>query len=57
MKIEFEGHVATLNVKPLTALILAGFLKPSMEGVNIVSAPAKANVASEPSGPDRPRYG
>jgi D-3-phosphoglycerate dehydrogenase len=42
IKIEFEGHVATLNVKPLTALILAGFLKPSMEGVNIVSAPAKA---------------
>ena len=25
----------------LTALVLAGFLKPSMEGVNIVSAPAK----------------
>jgi D-3-phosphoglycerate dehydrogenase / 2-oxoglutarate reductase len=42
IKIEFEGHVATLNVKPLTALLLAGFLKPSMEGVNIVSAPAKA---------------
>jgi D-3-phosphoglycerate dehydrogenase len=42
IKIEYEGHVATLNVKPLTALILAGFLKPSMEGVNIVSAPAKA---------------
>jgi len=42
IKIEYEGHVATLNVKPLTALILSGFLKPSMEGVNIVSAPAKA---------------
>jgi D-3-phosphoglycerate dehydrogenase len=41
IKIEYEGHVATLNTKPLTALILAGFLKPSMEGVNIVSAPAK----------------
>ncbi len=40
--IEYEGHVAMLNVKPLTALILAGFLKPSMEGVNIVSAPLKA---------------
>lgn len=40
--IEYEGYVATLNVKPLTALILAGFLRPSMEGVNIVSAPAKA---------------
>jgi len=42
IKITYEGHVATLNVKPLTSLILAGFLKPSMEGVNIVSAPAKA---------------
>jgi D-3-phosphoglycerate dehydrogenase len=41
IKIEYEGHVATLNVKPLTSLIIAGFLKPSMEGVNIVSAPAK----------------
>ncbi len=42
IKIEYEGAVAALNVKPLTSLILAGFLKPSMEGVNIVSAPAKA---------------
>ncbi|MBU6475463.1 MAG: phosphoglycerate dehydrogenase [Alphaproteobacteria bacterium] len=42
IKISFEGNVAALNTKPLTALILAGFLKPSMEGVNIVSAPAKA---------------
>jgi len=41
IKIEYEGHVATLNIKPLTSLIVAGFLKPSMEGVNIVSAPAK----------------
>lgn len=41
IKIEYEGHVAGLNTKPLTSLILAGFLKPSMEGVNIVSAPAK----------------
>jgi D-3-phosphoglycerate dehydrogenase len=42
IKISFEGAVAGLNIKPLTSLILAGFLKPSMEGVNIVSAPAKA---------------
>ncbi|MCE9507668.1 MAG: phosphoglycerate dehydrogenase [Alphaproteobacteria bacterium] len=42
IRIEYDGHVATLNVKPLTALALAGFLKPSMEGVNIVSAPVKA---------------
>jgi D-3-phosphoglycerate dehydrogenase len=42
IKIEYDGLVAALNVKPLTALVLAGFLKPSMEGVNIVSAPVKA---------------
>jgi D-3-phosphoglycerate dehydrogenase len=41
IRIEFEGHVAALNTKPLTSLILAGFLKPSTEGVNIVSALAK----------------
>lgn len=34
--------MAAVNTKPLTALVLAGFLKPSMEGVNIVSAPARA---------------
>jgi D-3-phosphoglycerate dehydrogenase / 2-oxoglutarate reductase len=42
IQIEYEGLVSTLNIKPLTALVLAGFLKPSMEGVNIVSAPARA---------------
>ncbi len=41
IKISYEGGVAALNTKPLTALVLAGFLKPSMEGVNIVNAPAK----------------
>lgn len=42
IQIEYEGLVAGINTKPLTALVLAGFLKPSMEGVNIVSAPARA---------------
>lgn len=42
IQIEFEGAVAGLNTRPLTALVLSGFLKPSMEGVNIVSAPARA---------------
>lgn len=42
LKIDFEGGVSKLNVRPLVSLVLAGFLKPSMEGVNIVSAPAKA---------------
>jgi D-3-phosphoglycerate dehydrogenase len=42
IEIEYEGLVAGLNTKPLTSLALSGFLKPSMEGVNIVSAPARA---------------
>ena len=42
IQIEYEGLVAALNTRPLTALVLSGFLKPSMEGVNIVSAPARA---------------
>ncbi len=37
--IEYEGDVAELKVKPLTSLILKGILSPSMEAVNIVSAP------------------
>lgn len=40
--IEYEGLVGALNTKPLTALALSGFLRPVMEGVNIVSAPARA---------------
>lgn len=42
IQIEYEGLIASLNTKPLTALVLAGFFKPTMEGVNIVSAPARA---------------
>ncbi len=42
IRISYEGHVALLNLKPLTALVLAGFMKPSMEGVNIVNAPVRA---------------
>lgn len=41
IQIEYEGVVSSLNIKPLTALVLAGFLKPTMESVNIVSAPAR----------------
>ena len=42
IEIEYEGHVADVNTKPLTAILLAGILSPMMEGVNIVSAPARA---------------
>jgi len=40
--IEYEGTVAELNTKPLTAAILQGLLAPLMEGVNMVSAPVIA---------------
>ena len=37
--IEYEGHVAELNVKPLTAVVLEGLLQPLMDSVNMVNAP------------------
>ena len=38
--IEYEGDVARLNMKPLTAAALAGILRPLLQDVNVVSAPA-----------------
>jgi len=40
--IEYEGHVAELNCRPLTAAVLKGLLTPLLETVNMVSAPAVA---------------
>ena len=40
--IEYEGHVATINTRPLTAIVLQGLLKPLMESVNMVNAPIVA---------------
>ncbi len=40
--VAFEGEVASLNVKPLTAAALAGVLRPMLAEVNMVSAPAVA---------------
>lgn len=40
--IEYEGHAAALNVKPLTALVLEGLLAPLMVSVNMVNAPTLA---------------
>jgi D-3-phosphoglycerate dehydrogenase len=40
--IAYEGHVAALNVKPMTAAALAGLLRPMLAEVNLVSAPALA---------------
>ncbi len=42
VSVEYEGHVAGLNIKPLTAVVLKGLLAPQMETVNMVSAPAVA---------------
>jgi D-3-phosphoglycerate dehydrogenase len=38
--IEYEGEVTRLNMKPLTATALAGILRPLLQDVNVVSAPA-----------------
>ncbi|MBS0559173.1 MAG: ACT domain-containing protein, partial [Proteobacteria bacterium] len=40
--VEYEGQVAALNQKPLTAAALAGLMSPAMEGVNMVNAPVVA---------------
>lgn len=40
--VAYEGHVAALNIKPLTAAALAGVLRPQLAEVNMVSAPAMA---------------
>ena len=40
--VEYEGHAAELNTKPLTAIVLQGLLSPLLESVNMVSAPVIA---------------
>lgn len=40
--VEYEGHVAGLNIRPLTAVVLEGLLKPAMDSVNMVNAPVIA---------------
>ena len=40
--IEYEGLVAGLNTRPLSAALLAGLLTPLLETVNMVSAPVFA---------------
>jgi D-3-phosphoglycerate dehydrogenase len=42
IEIAYEGDVAKLNVKPLTAAALAGVLRPMLTEINMVSAPAVA---------------
>jgi D-3-phosphoglycerate dehydrogenase len=40
--IEYEGHVAGLNLRPLTAVLLKGLLSTRLESVNMVNAPLVA---------------
>jgi len=40
--LEYEGHVAELNTRPLTAIVLQGLLSPLLESVNMVNAPVIA---------------
>jgi D-3-phosphoglycerate dehydrogenase / 2-oxoglutarate reductase len=42
VNIEFQGHVAELNVRPLVSAILCGLLRPQLDAVNMVSAPLVA---------------
>ncbi len=42
VSVEYEGHAATLNTRPLTAVVLQGLLSPLMESVNMVNAPLVA---------------
>src|SRR5690606_19221744 len=37
--IEYEGEVASLNTKPMTAAALYGVLQPTLQELNMVSAP------------------
>jgi D-3-phosphoglycerate dehydrogenase len=39
VSMRFEGHAATLNCRPLSAIMLQGLLKPLLESVNMVNAP------------------
>ena len=40
--VEYEGKVAKINVRPLTAVVLEGLLRPLMDSVNMVNAPVVA---------------
>lgn len=42
IRIEYEGHVAGLNTRPLTQAVLVGVLRPMLDSVNMVNAPVLA---------------
>jgi len=37
--VEFEGHAATLNTRPLVSVVIEGLLRPLLDNVNMVNAP------------------
>jgi len=58
--IAYEGEVANLNTRPLTAAALAGVMRPMLAEINMVSAPAIARErgisVSESKQDDSPIY-
>ncbi|MEC7487991.1 MAG: phosphoglycerate dehydrogenase [Pseudomonadota bacterium] len=40
--VEYEGHAAELNTRPITSCLLEGLLSPLLSGVNMVNAPILA---------------
>ena len=44
--VEFEGHAAEVNTRPVTACLLEGLLSPTLSGVNMVNAPILARDRS-----------
>jgi D-3-phosphoglycerate dehydrogenase len=42
VKIDYVGHVAAFNTRPLTAVVLEGLLSPTLDSVNMVNAPVVA---------------
>ena len=57
ISVEYEGHAAAVNPKPVTACVLAGLLSQQLDSVNTVSAPALArsrNISVTETRHDRP---
>ena len=44
--IEYEGHAAEINTRPVTACLLEGLLSPLLSGVNMINAPILARDRS-----------
>jgi D-3-phosphoglycerate dehydrogenase len=61
IEIEYEGEVAGLNTRPLTAIGLAALMRPLMPDVNVVSAPVvlkqKGTPLTESKRDSSPVYG